>query len=111
MKMLKQSFLVTLTSFIIAGCSSSPAIETSPFVQQQYCYTDESYTNTNGRVDSRTSLECTDRPAENWRRAFNIADTCREYWYDIRLNNRTEKRRGYVCQKFDGSWEVVPVNM
>jgi uncharacterized protein YcfL len=110
--MLRQSFLVVLaTSFVLAGCSSRPAVEPSPFVQQQYCYTDESYSNVNGRVDSRTSLECTDRPAENWRRAFNVADTCREYWYDIRLNNRMEKRRGYVCQKFDGSWEVVPVNM
>ena len=91
------------------GCSSTP--ETSPFVQQQYCYTDETITNENGRVDSRTNVECTDRPAENWRRAFNVADTCREYYYDIRLNNRMERRRGYVCQKFDGSWEVVPVNM
>lgn len=108
MKMLKLSLPILLTSLLM-GCSSTP--ETSPFVHQQYCYTNETITNENGRVDSRTSLECTDRPAETWRRAFNIADTCREYYYDIRLNNRTEKRRGYVCQKFDGSWEVVPVNM
>ena len=36
-----------------------------------------------------------------------IAKECREFWFDIPLNNRFIKRKGYVCQKFDGSWEIV----
>ena len=36
-----------------------------------------------------------------------IAKECREFWFDIILNNKRTPRRGYVCQKFDGSWEIV----
>ena len=97
--------LVCLTS--LAGCSSTP--EQSAWNQQQYCYTDETITDYNGKVNSSKRVECTDRPAENWRRQLGVANTCREYFYNMRLNNRTERRRGYVCQKLDGSWEVVPV--
>ena len=36
-----------------------------------------------------------------------IAKECREFWFDILLNDSFIKRKGYVCQKFDGSWEIV----
>ena len=36
-----------------------------------------------------------------------IAKECREFWFEIILNNRRTPKRGYVCQKFDGSWEIV----
>ena len=36
-----------------------------------------------------------------------IAKECREFWFEIRLNNRRTPKRGYACQKFDGSWEIV----
>jgi hypothetical protein len=36
-----------------------------------------------------------------------IAKSCREFWYEINLNGAWINKRGYVCQKFDGSWEIV----
>ena len=36
-----------------------------------------------------------------------IAKECREFWFDIVLSGTFVKRKGYVCQKFDGSWEIV----
>ena len=36
-----------------------------------------------------------------------IAKSCREFWYEINLNGSWVNKRGYVCQKFDGSWEIV----
>jgi len=36
-----------------------------------------------------------------------IAKECSEFWFDILLNKSFIKRKGYVCQKFDGSWEIV----
>jgi len=108
MKTLLPLSLLIVTS-VLAGCSSTPQV--SDWEQQQYCYTDETITQNNGVIDSRKSVECTDRPAENWRRQLGVADTCREYLYNVRLNNRIERRRGYVCQKMDGSWEIVPTGM
>lgn len=104
---LKLSFPLLLLTSILAGCSSTPQVA-SDWEQQQYCYTDETITQNNDVIDSRKTVDCTDRPAENWRRQLGVADTCREYLYNVRLNNRIERRRGYVCQKMDGSWEIVP---
>ena len=36
-----------------------------------------------------------------------IAKECREYWFDMFVNNEWIRKNGYVCQKFDGSWEMV----
>lgn len=104
--MLKPLLSLSLATSILAGCSSVP--QESAWNQQQYCYTDETITDDNGMINAHKTIECTDRPAENWRRQLGVADTCREYLYNVRLNNRIERRRGYVCQKMDGSWEIVP---
>ena len=36
-----------------------------------------------------------------------IAKSCREFWYEIKLADNWVNKKGYVCQKFDGSWEIV----
>lgn len=90
--------LITVTS-ILGGCSSTPEVSS-----QQYCYTDEVIENFNGNVSTSTKVECTDRPVDNWKKQIGIADNCREYWYKTRQGDR----RGYVCQRLDGYWEVVP---
>lgn len=91
--------LSAITISILSGCSSTPEISS-----QQYCYTDEVIENNNGTVSSSTKVECTDRPVDNWKKQIGIADNCREYWYKTRQGDR----RGYVCQRIDGYWEVVP---
>lgn len=39
-----------------------------------------------------------------------IAKECKEYWYEVWVAQQWLKRRGYVCQKFNGSWEIVNPN-
>ena len=36
-----------------------------------------------------------------------IAKECKEYWFDMYIANEWIRKKGYVCQKFDGSWEMV----
>jgi hypothetical protein len=92
--------LLCLTTIsMLSGCSSTPEMS-----NQQYCYTDEVIENNDGTVSSSTKVECTDRPIPNWKKQIGIADNCREYYYKTMQG----LRRGYVCQRLDGYWEVVP---
>ncbi len=36
-----------------------------------------------------------------------IAKECKEYWFEMYIAGTWQRKRGYVCQKFDGSWEMV----
>ena len=36
-----------------------------------------------------------------------IAKECKEYWFEMYIGGKFQRKRGYVCQKFDGSWEMV----
>ena len=36
-----------------------------------------------------------------------IAKECKEYWFEMYVAGKWQRKRGYVCQKFDGSWEMV----
>ena len=36
-----------------------------------------------------------------------IAKECKEYWCEMYVAGKWQRKRGYVCQKFDGSWEMV----
>jgi len=100
--MIRTSVLLLLcltTISMLSGCSSTPEMS-----NQQYCYTDEVIENNDGTVSSSTKVECTDRPIPNWKKQIGIADNCREYYYKTMQG----LRRGYVCQRLDGYWEVVP---
>ena len=59
-------------------------------------------------IDKQTieTLHCDD--GRNDFIAFSgIAKECKEYWYEMYIGGNWERKRGYVCQKFDGSWEMV----
>ena len=96
-------------AFVLAGCSSN---EPAYNYTSQYCYTDQvilKKDNTN--VSSVTALECTDRPArkaEIFRAGIDA--NCREFWYDEVRYGRYTKQRGVVCEKFDGSLEIININ-
>jgi hypothetical protein len=41
-----------------------------------------------------------------------IADTCREYWYNVHIGGKLRYKKGYICRKLDvngghGGWEIV----
>ena len=41
-------------------------------------------------------------------RNYGISPHCGEYKYLMTLQGRVVERRGYACQKMDGTYEVVP---
>lgn len=104
--MLRSLLLITSLA-ILAGCSSTKQVANT----QQFCYSKGTIEQTNNdTVNSKFVHECDDRPANNWQLQLGIAENCRPHYYDVFLQGKRVTRRGYVCQKFDGSWEVVPTN-
>ncbi len=92
----------------MAGCSSHTPKTMAQF-EPQYCYQSNTIKTKNGNTVSSEGLtECTDNPANKHFLAYSgLAKDCREHWYSIILKGKEEKRRGYICQKIDGTWEVV----
>ena len=56
--------------------------------------------------DSVEKLVCDDG-RKDFLQYSGIAKSRREFWYEISLNGSWVNKKGYVCQKFDGSWEIV----
>ena len=92
----------------LSACSSHNKPVMSQF-QPQYCHQTTTINTNNGQtVNSKGLTECTDNPKNKHFLAYSgIAKTCREHFYEIWLNGKAVKQRGFVCQKLDGSWEIV----
>jgi hypothetical protein len=101
---MKKSLLLLVV--ILAGCSSAP----KQTVQAPYCYTNQDIKVQNGeRISSETRLQCSDNPVERMAiRNYGISPHCGEYKYYMTIQGRVVERRGYACQKMDGTYEVVP---
>lgn len=100
-----RSLFLIISLIVFTGCSATKVADNPN--RQQYCYADKTIKTIDGTVSSESIVECTDRPANNWQLQLGISDDCREHYY---TDSNGTKRRGYVCQKFDGSWEIVPTN-
>ena len=89
----------------LAGCSSSPVGPAKP-----YCYTAQEIRTKNGStVSSETLLQCTDDPIEKVTiKRAGVAKNCGLYNYTVTLNGRPVQQRGLACERFDGTWEIVP---
>ena len=105
-EMLRLSLLIT-SILIIGGCSSTQYNYTSP-----YCYTDETVVmNNDTTVSSETVLQCTDRPGQQTAiQRAGIDAGCEEFWYSEKRNGSIIRQRGVICEKFDGSFEIVNIN-
>jgi hypothetical protein len=91
----------------LAGCSTTPEYN----YQSQYCYTDQRIERSNNNVDSTTVLECTDRPSRQTQiQRAGIDAGCKEFWYNEYRNGQRVPTRGVVCEKFNGSLEIVNIN-
>jgi hypothetical protein len=98
--------LLLASVMALTGCSSAPKVQAQ---KPQYCYTSQTIQTQNGeRVDSRTTVECTD---DQIKRLFEVksgmAPKCGEFLYWMNLGGRDVQRKGISCQKPDGSWEIV----
>lgn len=103
---------ILIGSIVISGCTTYPQRASIP---DQYCdmkSETQVIRDKNGRVlDGKTVevMKCNDNKVDRLFHAQSgIAQNCGEYKYYITLNNRSVERRGYACQKYDGTWEVVP---
>ena len=92
----------------LSACSSNKVPVMAQF-EPQYCHTDSEYTLQNGnKANSRVDVKCTDNPKNKHFLAYSgVAKECREYFYEINLNGQDQYQRSYVCQKMDGTWEIV----
>ena len=65
--------------------------------------------NTKGEVVNKQTVETLvcDDGAKDFLAYSGIAKECKEYWFDMYIANEWIRQKGYVCQKFDGSWEMV----
>ncbi len=93
----------------ISACSSHNQKPVMAQFQPQYCHTDSQYTLKDGnKANSRVDVKCTDNPENKHFLAYSgMAKTCREHYYEINLNGKPVRQRGFVCKKLDGSWEIV----
>jgi hypothetical protein len=98
--------LVLVGSFMVGGCASSSPTKTA----RQYCYTSKDITVKNGEnVDSTTQVRCNDDPIETIPTVkMGISPKCFENPYRHQLpSGRVVEGMNYVCQKRDGSWEII----
>ncbi len=65
--------------------------------------------NTKGEIVDKQTVETLvcDDGAKDFLAYSGIAKDCKEYWFDMYIANEWIRKKGYVCQKFDGSWEMV----
>lgn len=91
---------------LLSGCSSAPKkIAQKP----QYCHTSQTIKTQNGeRVNSETTVECTDDQIKRVTVArLGMAPNCGEFTYWMQIGGKNVQRQGISCQKLDGSWEVI----
>lgn len=114
--MLKSQQLTMVKSVVLMGavlavtaCSSHNQKPVMAQFQPQYCYQTTTIETTNGdTVNSKGLTECTDNPKNKHFLAYSgMANDCREHYYEIFLNGKMQRQRGFVCQKLDGTWEIV----
>jgi len=93
----------------ISACSSHNQKPVMAQFEPQYCHTNSKYTLKDGnKANSRVDVNCTDNPKDKHFLAYSgMAKDCREHYYEIFLNGKMQRQRGFVCQKLDGSWEIV----
>ena len=113
--MLKSQQLTMVKSVVLMGavlavtaCSSHNQKPVMAQFQPQYCYQTTTIETNNNTVNSKGLTECTDNPKNKHFLAYSgMAKDCREHYYEIFLNGKMQRQRGFVCQKLDGSWEIV----
>jgi hypothetical protein len=104
--MKKISLLLVVSLAVVgSGCSSKPVKSA-----KQYCYTSQEIrVQDKATVSSETLIKCNDDPIEQIGiKKMGVAKQCFEQPYRHQLpSGRIIEGRGYACQKYDGTWEVI----
>jgi hypothetical protein len=93
--------LVCLTS--IVGCSSTP----QNVAQEPYCYTDETVVNSNGSVNSTTTLQCSDNPFKRAKLVGVDMKNCRTWRRTDVVGGYEKNYGGYICRDAKGVWRPL----
>lgn len=102
--------IIIVCAIGLAACSTSKPLKTS----EQFCdlKSDTVQIRKNGVVVEEKTVErmiCNDNKVSRLFHAQSgIAHDCGEYKYRITLRGQPVERLGYACQKYDGTWEIVP---
>ncbi len=91
---------------LLSGCSSAPRVQAQ---KPQYCYTSQTIKTQNGdRVNSETTLECTDDQVKKLTVArAGIGSNCGYFNGWMKKGGQDVQYRAISCQLPDGSWEVL----
>jgi len=98
-------FLIVSLAVVGSGCSSTPVKSA-----KQYCHTSQEIrVQDKETVSSETLIKCNDDPIEQIGiKKMGVAKQCFEQPYRHQLpSGRIIEGRGYACQKYDGTWEVI----
>ena len=104
-------YLVIAIALLVSVLWTAQAEAGGPW-SNQYCNLKTETVNVvdaSGKViDSKTTevLVCDDG-VKDFLAYSGIAKGCREYYYHINLKGYLMKKKGYVCEKLDGSYEIV----
>jgi len=100
-----KAIILGLAVLSLVGCSSAP-----PKQHKQYCHTSQEIRKQGkDTVSSETVVRCNDDPIEQIGiKKMGVAKQCFESPYRHQLpSGRIIEGRGYACQKYDGTWEVI----
>jgi surface antigen len=104
--------VIVLMFFLLslAGCSSGPKARS-----EQFC---DLKTITKVQRDlqgviigqkTEETMVCSDNRIERMAiKKAGVAQNCSEYSYYVTLKGRPTEQRGLACEKFNGTWEIVP---
>ena len=98
--------IAVTTVAILAGCGSAPKTQAQ---KPQYCYTNQTIVTQNGdRVNSRTTVECSDDQVKRLTVArVGIGSNCGYFNGWMKKGGTDVQYRALSCQLPDGSWEIV----
>ena len=98
--------IAVTTVALLAGCGSAPKTQAQ---KPQYCYTNQTIVTENGdRVNSRTTVECSDDQVKRLTVArVGIGSNCGYFNGWMKKGGTDVQYRALSCQLPDGSWEIV----
>jgi len=94
----------------VTGCSTHQVYQS----EQQYCYTEETIVNIDGKASTKTVVECSDKPkVHHLNRDIGVAGMCSSYNKQVvRPNGQTMNIKGVMCRdKLTGKWVPADPNL
>ena len=98
--------IALIAALALVGCSSAPKVVAQ---KPQYCHTSQTIKTHNGeRVNSDTTVECTDDQVKRLTvKRVGLSNNCGYFNGWMKKGGKDVQYRAISCQLPDGSWEIV----